>query len=219
MLKESELKKMLKNFNKYGKGLRPDGIYAIDKNELFSQIKNQIHGTPGTFKVVFNDDKMNEIFFAMCRYSLINGVALNKVLSGTGLKITLDSSEIIESIESKDEIWVDQPNTKIKDSLISSYYKYNNMIENNIKYEFEFPEEFIEELKKEKNFIIDISQIFELPEELKVLKISNKVLKNFSKTTTSIKMQVSYPYNELSIVKYIVYDDITKTESIYAVLI
>lgn len=220
MLKDTEIKKIVKNFNKYGKGLRPDGIYTFNNNTIYSAIKNSIHGTPGGFSVTFHNDLIHDnAFYLLCKNDIINGTDLNRIISGTGVKIKLDEQEIITKIENNEAIWDCQIPYNIKRDLLYNYGKYSSLIEDNIQYEIDFPEDFIQMLKDMKNFIIDISDYIELPNDIKVLKISNKLLKNFSKDTTKITLQISGKYDDIRVVKYIVRDDIAETESIYGLLI
>lgn len=219
MLKDSEVKKIIKNFNKCGKGLRPDGLYAIKNNRIYSTIENQLHGTPGGFCIRFLDKNIEKGFNLLCTNELINGVDLNKVVTGTGVKVELDDNDILMKLENNELVFEPIHYTKIKNQLISGYHKYNHYIENNVEYETELPRELIDEMIKQKTFIMDICEYIDIPDRIFSLKVSNKVLKNFSKTTQSIRVQVSKSYEEFRVVKYILRDELCETESIYALII
>lgn len=218
MMKDSDVKKIIKAFNKYGKGLRPDGVYVLGENNMiFSSIINNIHGTPGVFSIKFLDDTVNKAFSMLDMHTLIDGVGFNRILSGTGLKITLDDCDKVEKVENNESEWQNENHSSIEKAIINKYNKVHRFMDN-IEYTVNIPESIIAEFIEMKTFIVNLCDYIDLP-GLDILKVTNKTLKNFSKTTISISLDVSIKYDDLRVVDFTTIDSVSETHSIYGILV
>ena len=220
--KDSQIKKMVKLFNKYAKGLRKDGIYVIYNNMVISSIIDQSVGLSGTFAITYKDDDINYyVPKMMSNYSFINGDQLQKVLTSSGLNISMNEDGIVEKIQSKTLQWDYLSNIKAEKEILNKYLRYTNLFNNNDigLQSIIIDGEFLENLIERKAFIIDITHYFDI-DGVDTLKMSNKILKNFDKTTEKLEIQITdtinYGGTDIRLVKYIVSNPDSETESIYA---
>ena len=211
-------KKIIKQIADRGKKLRKDGLFKVyDDTSIISAVSN-IKETSGAFIVEFKSDIHIEYLNKLG--ILVSGLDLARTVSGTGVQITTGTNTLYISSKVGDWSTGELQNSYVEESLNNQFNKYNNRFINNsdyIRYNLN-----VDELLSTGKFI----KIIEPDDNLhSFIKISNKMMKNLSKETTEVYVEVTKDYieetddtNKYKIFRIVLKDPISTTYCYYAFL-
>ena len=226
-------KKDIKYVNDMGKNLAHNKYYNICDNYMYS-LDDDENETQSLSITTFTKEEHIEILKYMDAPG-IDGGELGRVIAGTGLVIDYKTETLNESISLslKSKVLVQKVKTDmeyntgidndIRKSMVNihgynRYFEHINKIKDS--YSYELVKKEIEELLDKKKFIIDVSDKL----GVKLLKISNKMMKNFNKTTKSVTFKISdnyiieTPTTNVRLLCIEISDGISTTKSYYSFL-
>lgn len=196
MEKKINLKKIFIEINDLGKKIS-NGFYIIDhKNKML--LSAYVKDYDVTYNIVYVD--LDEMYHPYLKYlgNCVNGTLLSQVLKGTGVEIRLLENDTME-IESEvkvstgkehrkwitglgvDEVWRYKALSNFdkyiaKNKKLKKMYKNEDLIHSTYELDLEsipsYKEKFVLDLRKDLN--------------VAVMRITNKILKNFNKDTERI---------------------------------
>ena len=190
MAKEKKVnyKKLISEICKYGKRLRPqDGLFIIKDGKILSA-RNQVEkDPPGAYVVELKTDNHKE----MLKYlgNLINGIALNKAVTGTGCVVDLNEDEENVVIASKGGEWYTNEvfSEDLYNEIIRTCNSYIPLFEKDNCETHELNLDDIDTAKGK--FTLDLSKMFESINSYML--VTNKMLKNMDKDTINIAISVN----------------------------
>lgn len=213
-IKQPSEKRILTSIVQKGKSLTNMGEFIIHDKAIYAFGNKSDKETIGIHKVEFLESYIEDYLLQLpvC----INGTLLNRIISGAKLEVQLEPEFKLTTTKG---VYIDIPNEDTYNMILKNVIKYLIISERlNEWTHYEYGEEDIKKLIEDKNFILDLSEYFNLA----LLKLTNKNFKNLKKDSNKIVISVSNDFiseNEnIKICKISVYDDISVTTSYYGFL-
>ena len=204
-------KKDLKIIADRCKSLRADGLFVIYNGMAISAVISSDKETLGVHSIEFKGH-YNEILSKLG--TLVDGVLLSRVVSGTKLEIE-ENDNGIKLNSSKGEWYTGIfNNSSIEETIIDKYELYYNLSERSDYNTKTYNENDIKELLDKGKFLLVLSEYFDLP----LLKVTNKMIKNLKKETECLSINISEDYisdNNIKMNKIVTDDEYSITTSYY----
>lgn len=194
------------------KGLRSDGIFMVYNGMIISAVIYSDKETPGIHTIEFKEP-YNEIIGKLGL--LVDGVLLSRVISGT--KLQIEETENSLKLNSSKGDWQTGifNNSYIEESIIDKYELYSRLSERSLEYSSKiYCDKELEELFDNGKFLLNLGDHFNIP----LLKVTNKMIKNFKKETEYVSINISDDYileDNIKMNKIVTEDPYSITTSYY----